>query len=208
MLTCHALLRQVHHLVLRPVPKLRALPLRSFQTTATLKKKNLTRCQCHLCGQTFDSPSILRLHLGRRHAPAISEALLQDPVKTYTAIFGNHYKSLTDSELRYSGGLVVTLQGEDKGKWFSFTQDKGGGPMQAVMMEHGFSYEQAVHFAAELSGLSRDELEKVADIRSEEKESSFDRTKLDASIEMREENRIKSAQAMWEVTEPLKVSQG
>lgn len=45
---------------------------------------------------------------------AINQALMEDPVRTYIAIFGPKYKRLDDKELRYSDGLVITLHGEHR----------------------------------------------------------------------------------------------
>ena len=127
-------------------------------TAAPKSSQNAPSTVCPFCGLTFPSTSLLHLHLHRRHAAAVTDHLRADPYHTYTAIYGDAYKSAGARELRWPGGLVVQLEGAHAGHWFSFTRGKGGGPISAVMDEHGMTFGEAMEFAARLTGLGREEL--------------------------------------------------
>jgi conjugative transfer relaxase protein TraI len=80
-----------------------------------------------------------------------NERLMANPERTYSAIFGEP-KKITSKELRYPGGLIVSLKGSKSGLWFDFGSDKGGSPIQAIMRERGVHFKEALSIATELAG--------------------------------------------------------
>lgn len=80
-----------------------------------------------------------------------NETLIANPESTYKAIFGEP-KSMTSKEMRYSGGLIVSLKGSKSGFWFDFGSGAGGSPIQAIMREQGVDFKEALVIAAELAG--------------------------------------------------------
>lgn len=85
-------------------------------------------------------------------ANVINEALMIAPEETYKSIFGEP-KSENARELRYSGGLIVTLKGKDKGLWHDFSEGVGGAPIQAIMTSHNLPFKEAIKVAADLAGI-------------------------------------------------------
>lgn len=45
--------------------------------------------------------------------------------------------------MRYTNGLVITLQGVFKGCWYSFIDNVGGGPLKALRVKHNLSIAEA-----------------------------------------------------------------
>ncbi|WP_347251918.1 MobF family relaxase [Legionella sp.] len=84
-------------------------------------------------------------------ATLIIEAMLANPIETYRAIWGEP-KKITSREMRYSGGLVITLKGSKVGFWYDFREDVGGSPLQALMQARGLSFKEALKEGAMLSG--------------------------------------------------------
>lgn len=84
-------------------------------------------------------------------AKTINDSLLAKPEETYRAIFGEP-KKITSREMRYSGGLVISLKGRKSGLWYDFSEDVGGGPLQAIMRERGMDFHEALKEGASLSG--------------------------------------------------------
>ncbi|MEI6094362.1 MAG: MobF family relaxase [Gammaproteobacteria bacterium] len=80
-----------------------------------------------------------------------NEILLANPETTYHSIFGEP-KSLASKEMRYPGGLIVSLKGSKAGLWFDFGSGKGGGPIQAIMHEEGLDFKEALVRASKLAG--------------------------------------------------------
>lgn len=80
-----------------------------------------------------------------------NETLMANPESTYKAIFGAP-KSTNSKEMRYSGGLIVSLKGSKSGLWFDFGNGVGGSPVQAIMHEMGVDFKEALAIAAELAG--------------------------------------------------------
>ncbi len=107
------------------------------------------RHKCCLCNKVFPSESVLRLHLGRRHVAAVAFRLRQRPRETYTKILEEEPKAKQPStkELRFSGGMIVGLDGANHGNWYSFTRGVGGGPIRAIQEFRGLSFPAAVDFA-------------------------------------------------------------
>lgn len=80
-----------------------------------------------------------------------NEVLMANPEQCYTAIFGTP-KTKNSKELRYPGGLVVSLKGNKAGLWFDFGSGKGGSPIQAIIHENNVSFKEALAIAAKLAG--------------------------------------------------------
>ena len=54
------------------------------------------------------------------------------------------------------GSLVVTCQGEKLGSYYSFAEEKGGGPLQLIQMTFGLDAKQARDWAKEFVGGAKD----------------------------------------------------
>ena len=88
----------------------------------------------------------------------IYEKLRKNPVETYKAIFGPEVKSVSESEMRYPDGLVVTLDGHHKGHWYSFTKGVGGGPLKAIKDANQLDLVEAAKLGAKIAGLNADDV--------------------------------------------------
>ena len=128
----------------------------------------------------------------------ITDSLMQTPFETYTRIFGGDFKSET-GHMRYSGGLIVTTQGEKAGTWYDFSAGVGGGPIQAIMHATGnHDFKQALEDAAKLSGLSDFELQKPMDRELMIQRKVNQEKQAEASLNAR----IASARSIWDATVP------
>lgn len=87
----------------------------------------------------------------REDITAITESLIAHPEQTYRAIFGEPKKQ-TSREMRYDGGLIVSLKGAKAGYWYNFSEAKGGSPIQALMQERGLGFKEALQEAKLLAG--------------------------------------------------------
>ena len=172
---------------------------KAVTNSGRINKKGFS-IHCPFCDLIFPNPSLLNLHLGRRHSQPISDKLRETPVETYTAIFGNNYKSLNDQEMRYDNGLVVTLYGDNKGCWYSFAEGVGGGPLKAIRHVHGFDFKQTLEAAAEMTQLSAEELKKLS---SEVPDAEGKEDKDEKRVVERAKN-IKTCHNMWEVSVDVK----
>ncbi len=123
---------------------------------------------------------------------AINSSLNIDPVTTYKSIFGEP-KSISSKEMRYSGGLVVSLSGRKKGAWFDFTAQEGGWAIQAIEKTRGIEFKEAIKIAAELASIS-------PELRVHAQQDSYlKNTKASSIIEDKIiENRVKSAKSIWD----------
>ncbi|WP_115711893.1 MobF family relaxase [Legionella sainthelensi] len=86
-------------------------------------------------------------------ADKIAEALIAHPIETYRAIFGEP-KKITSKEMRYAGGLIVSLKGSKAGFWYDFSEGRGGNPLSALMQERGVTFKDALKEGAAIAGLS------------------------------------------------------
>lgn len=86
-------------------------------------------------------------------AQTINEALMVNPIESYTAIFGEP-KTLNSKEIRYSGGLLVALKGSKQGLWYDFGEGQGGTPIDAIMSTRGLNFKDALRVAADLAGIA------------------------------------------------------
>ena len=90
-------------------------------------------------------------------AKTVNEALMVCPQETYKAIFGEP-KSINGREMRYSGGLIVTLKGSKQGLWYDFNEGRGGMPIDAIMASNQIDFKEALKVASNMSGLATDKL--------------------------------------------------
>ncbi len=132
----------------------------------------------------------------------ISRTLMENPMDTYTALFGEPKKQCA-REWRYEGGLIVSLKGNDAGKWYSFTENKGGGPIKAIQETMGLSFKEALAYGAKLAGLSETQAltsDTLSVIQEKINRSSSRKTDLD--VQWRE-NSIICAQSIWDGTQTI-----
>lgn len=129
-------------------------------------------------------------------ARTINEALMVKPEETYKAIFGEP-KSINAREMRYSGGLIVTLKGSKEGLWYDFNEGKGGMPIDAIMTSGLLEFKQALKIAADLAGISAGSLS-LSPIQPTQRENS----KL--KEEKIKQNAQLSARSIWEGCFPIK----
>lgn len=83
----------------------------------------------------------------------INQALMHNPIDTYTAILGEP-KERGTNHISYSGGLVISTKGSDAGKWYSFAEEIGGAPLSAIQKYLHLSFPEALAHGAALAGLS------------------------------------------------------
>ncbi|HAU1387076.1 TPA: conjugative transfer relaxase/helicase TraI [Legionella pneumophila] len=125
-------------------------------------------------------------------ARVVNEVLMENPEISYKAIFGEP-KSHNPKEMRYSGGLIVTLKGKDKGLWHDFSSGTGGAPIQAIMETNGIGFKEALNEAEIIAGIdSKEGLFQVTNhlIR--------DNKTASVSREMEKKNKIISARSIWD----------
>jgi len=135
----------------------------------------------------------------RFDADKINQTLMADPHSTYQHIFGEP-KKRSGKELRYGNGLVVTLTGKSAGKWYSFTHETGGTPVNAIQFQINLSFKEALAEAARLAGHSdyyinydsEKVISKPAPITAQNDQVLINKQK------------IISAQSIWEKTVPIK----
>ncbi|MBA2710468.1 MAG: AAA family ATPase [Tatlockia sp.] len=124
----------------------------------------------------------------------ITQALMNNPIETYTALLGEP-KERSANHLRYSGGLIVSTKGSDSGKWYSFTEEVGGTPLQAMQKYLNLSFPEALAQGAALAGLSNYE----AQLSSSPKAPlPLAPNSLDKAEERKRSNGITSALSIWE----------
>lgn len=134
------------------------------------------------------------------NAELINDELMANPVATYTDIFGEPKKQ-TSKEMRWSGGLIVTLTGKDAGKWYDFGSGKGGYPVQALMHESGLGYREALEKGAYIAGLSESQAQVEDSI--ERVKARDQQNQQRAALEKRaQEQKLESVQSIWNATVP------
>lgn len=86
-------------------------------------------------------------------------------------------KKMTSKEMRYSGGLIVSLKGAKAGCWYDFAAGEGGSPLQAIMKERGLDFKEALKEGAELTGssgsLQRVYVHKARDLATESRDEKM-----------------------------------
>lgn len=126
----------------------------------------------------------------------ITHALMHHPVETYTAILGEP-SVRNASHLRYPGGLIVSTKGADAGKWYSFTEEVGGTPLNAIQKYLNLSFPDALAYGASLAGLSENE----AQLSTSLVPIKHERPVLINTDQIQKQNNgILSAQSIWDGT--------
>ncbi|MDA0911128.1 MAG: toprim domain-containing protein, partial [Proteobacteria bacterium] len=134
------------------------------------------------------------------NAELINDELMANPIVTYTDIFGEPKKQ-TSKEMRWSGGLIVTLTGQDAGKWYDFGSGKGGYPVQALMHESGLGYREALEKGAYIAGLSESQAQVEDSI--ERIQAREQKAQQRAALEKRvQAQKLESMQSIWSATVP------
>lgn len=100
-----------------------------------------------------NNPARLKKYTNFYDAANITESLLTNPIETYRVIFGEP-KKITPKEMRYSGGLIVSLKGSKAGCWYDFSEGCGGNPISALMRERKISFQDALKEGAAIVGVS------------------------------------------------------
>jgi ATP-dependent exoDNAse (exonuclease V) alpha subunit len=126
----------------------------------------------------------------------ISETLMANPESTYFAIFGEPKKS-SGRELRYADGLVVSLTGSHAGQWFKFTEQKGGGPIQAIQEQMGLSFADALAYGANLAGLNELEASVTENIKIVQDNAKEHKRVRQLKEETELKTRIEKAKYIW-----------
>lgn len=134
------------------------------------------------------------VEIKRWNYDAISDALMNNAEETYIAILGEPRKR-TSRELRYEGGMIVSLRGSNAGQWYNFSAGHGGGPIQAIQEYLGMVYKDAVEHGARLAGLS--ELEATVTERIQ-----ISKENRDAAATLERAHKIESAHSIWSGTVP------
>ena len=103
---------------------------------------------CPLCGVCLKNDT-LNYHLKKYHSKMIDLKLREDPMETYSKIFGReNIKTISHGEIRWPNGLIVTLGTSAHGLWYDFKNGVGGGPISAIMYAKNMEYIDALKFAA------------------------------------------------------------
>lgn len=116
------------------------------------------------------------------------DALMSNPEHTYRTIFGEP-KKVSSREMRYSGGLVVTLKGRKAGLWFDFTSQEGGNPINAIMREQGCDFKEALMIGAQISNTEIIDVQGIS-LKSTSNHKEFEKSE--------QKNKIKSAQSVYQ----------
>jgi Ti-type conjugative transfer relaxase TraA len=152
--------------------------------------------------QATTQPQVEERQIQRWDHNKIRDRLIQQAEHVYPQIFGEPKKQ-SSREMRWENGLVVTLQGAKQGMWFSFSEEKGGDPIEAIRHRlPGSSYVEALEQGAHLAGLSE------AEAKTTESKFVFktdpeadNKRKARAAQEIR--NKIEAAQSIWMGTKPI-----
>lgn len=128
-------------------------------------------------------------------AHTINDALMVNPIESYSAIFGEP-KSLNSKEMRYSGGLIVALRGSKQGLWYDFGEGQGGTPIDALMVTRGLNFKDALRAAADLAGIAPNQYPAPFIAPRINERSQTDHQKLI-------ESKQASAKSIWEGSVPI-----
>ena len=146
-----------------------------------------------------EKPGIERKEFKRLDYQKINDALLSDPEGTYSRIFGEP-KLRSSKELRYPGGLIVTLSGRNAGQWYDFSGSGkcGGGPIQALEY-NGMDFKTALERGMEIAGMSPEQAQESVLYKPAPKKIDREK-KLRDLQEQRQtiKKRIQTARYYWE----------
>lgn len=129
---------------------------------------------------------------------SVNEILIANPERTYQSIFGEP-KQISSKEMRFDGGLIVSLKGSKSGMWFDFSASQGGGPIQAIMRERGLAFKEALDIASDMAGTNENPIYSPISVFVKPTEYN-DKQEL--------KNKIKSALSIANGTVPLRGTLG
>ncbi len=130
----------------------------------------------------------------RFDADLISRVLMADPQNSYLAILGEPSKR-NSREWRYPGALIITMTGDKKGQWYSFSEEIGGGPIKAIQHYLGLSGKEALKYGTRLAGLSEHEA-MITELKvNQPKQKTIDHSQVEATRKL---NAITSARSIWD----------
>lgn len=172
------------------------LPIESIQTINQELKQHyeVTQQSSNLQTKSTTNPLLNRVEKVSQYLDArtINECLMANPELTYSEIFGEP-KSQTTRELRYSGGLVVTLKGKDRGLWHDFSGGVGGAPIQALMKRDNLTFKEALNAAAKIAGMEQ------GNEYNQGKNPAIAQDKaMSISKDLEIKNKIASAKSIWD----------
>ncbi|HBD7398683.1 TPA: conjugative transfer relaxase/helicase TraI [Legionella pneumophila] len=124
-------------------------------------------------------------------ARIVNEALMANPETTYKQVFGEP-KTQNSRELRYPGGLIVSLKGKDKGLWHDFSDGIGGAPIQAIMARDKLPFKEALSQAAFMASLNQQE-----DLTKFIKAPMPSKKELQKLSDLENKNKVISAKSIW-----------
>ena len=136
----------------------------------------------------------------------INDKLRQNPEATYGRIFQDRiFKHKTDDQLRWSGGLVVTLTpGPHYGHWYDFKKEVGGSPIRAIMENLGVDECDAIEVG--LKFLQDDPDLFLEKIDFSTKNETME--KMKKNIQVTKQNNVQLAQDLWHKSVPIKGTLG
>ena len=136
----------------------------------------------------------------------INDKLRQNPEQTYGRIFQDRtFKRKTEDQLRWSGGLIVTMTpGPHYGLWYDFKKEVGGSPIRAIMEHFGVDERDAIEVA--LKFLKDDPDLFLEKIDFSTKNETMEKMKKE--IQVAKQNNVQAAQDLWHRSVPIKGTLG
>lgn len=152
----------------------------------------------HAQPANYSNPSLRKISQSTPYLDAkiINEAMMVRPEETYKAIFGEP-KSISAREMRYSGGLIVTLKGSKQGLWYDFNEGRGGMPIDAIMTSRQLDFKEALKVAGSIAGISSSSVHGNKIRLTQREESKLKEEKI-------KQNGQLSAKTIWEGSIPIK----
>ena len=84
-------------------------------------------------------------------ANGLEQQLKQQAEQLAKTLWGEPKKQ-DSKEMRWSGGLILTLQGDKAGNWFDFTQNKGGNCLSMIQQTTGLDFKNTLKYAQDFLG--------------------------------------------------------
>ena len=137
----------------------------------------------------------------------LNDILREDPYSTYSKIFEDRrFKEKESTQLRWSGGIVVSKFGEKAGLWYDFQNGIGGGPLEAISHEKNVDLENAVKLAKEWFGVlpdikepkTKEEIQKDVQDKIEKKKQMEEK----ASVILK--HKVQAVKDLWSKSVPVK----
>ena len=166
--------------------------------------RHLKTANVHTTTETHQVSKFTRKSI--KEIKEINDKLRQNPEATYGRIFQDRiFKHKTDDQLRWSGGLVVTLTpGPHYGQWYDFKKEVGGSPIRAIMENLGVDECDAIEVG--LKFLQDDPDLFLEKIDFSTKNETMEKMKKD--IQVTKQNNVQLAQDLWHKSVPIKGTLG